>query len=108
MMHFRFPRSTVTFRLSHPDRAKDMPAHLGPTVKIFLAKGTNARCVAIASLRRKPAPADLKRIEASGCSVRHVAGDLVTLECDGESLVRLAGLPDVRSIELSGPLQPES
>ena len=85
-----------------------MPAHLGPTVKIALARGAKTQCVVIASLRRKPEPADLKQIEASGCTVRHVVGDLVTLECDGESLMRLAEWPGVRSIELSGPLQPES
>jgi hypothetical protein len=84
-----------------------MAAHLGPTVKLFLAGRSNERCLAIASLRRKPELADLRRLEASGCAVRNVVGDLVTLECSGESLVLLADMPGVRSIELSGRLRPE-
>lgn len=85
-----------------------MSAHLGPTVKMFLAKPTNERRMVIASLYHKPESTDLKHLEVSGCVVHNVVGDVVTLECNSENLTRLAAYPEVRSIELSGPLQPES
>lgn len=84
-----------------------MPAHVSPTVKLFLADESAGPSVFLVSLTRPPTPEDYETLRRTGCTLRGTVGDIVTLECARDSLQRLAAWTGVRSIELSGPLYPE-
>jgi hypothetical protein len=84
-----------------------MAVHLSPSVKLYLQEPAGDRVVAIAALKRAPTKADRERLAHTGCTLRGVAGDTVTLACDRAGLARLIEWDGVVSVDLSAPLYPE-
>lgn len=87
-----------------------MPAHLSPDIKFLLHSATvpDAPLRLLVALRPGGGAPALPPLEAMGCTVRSQAGDVLSVECDLTALGRLAQSPLVLSIELGGPLFPES
>jgi hypothetical protein len=87
-----------------------MPVHLAPDLKLLLQDLDAAppRIRLMAALRGSADAALRARLEALGCQLRGQVGDVLTLECAPRTLLQLQQQPDLLSLELGGPLYPES